>query len=45
MQKPANLLKTITTSNPMSDEYIHTKKEDDGAGQKINSLLVVGMQK
>ena len=37
--KPAELLKTTTTSNPISEKYIQDKKEEKKAGKVINSLV------
>ena len=37
--KPAELLKTTTTSNPISEKYIQEKKEEKKKGKVINSLV------
>ncbi len=37
--KPAELLKTTTTSNPISEKYIQDKKEEKKAGKVISSLV------
>jgi hypothetical protein len=37
--KPAELLKTTTTSNPISEKYIQDKKEDKKKGKVISSLV------
>ncbi len=37
--KPAELLKTITTSNPTSEKYIQDKKEEKKTGNVISSLV------
>ena len=37
--KPAELLKTTTTANPISDKYIQDKKEEKKKGKVINSLV------
>jgi len=37
--KPAELLKTTTTANPISEKYIQEKKEEKKKGKVINSLV------
>jgi hypothetical protein len=37
--KPSELLKTTTTSNPISEKYIQDKKEDKKKGKVISSLV------
>ena len=37
--KPAELLKTSTTANPLSSKYIEDKKEDKKAGKVVSSLV------
>jgi hypothetical protein len=37
--KPAELLKTTTTSNPISEKYIQDKKEEKKKGKVISSLV------
>jgi hypothetical protein len=37
--KPAELLKTSITANPISEKYIQDKKEEKKAGKVINSLV------
>ena len=37
--KPAELLKTTTTANPISEKYIQEKKEEKKKGKAINSLV------
>ena len=37
--KPAELLKTTTTANPISDKYIQDKKEEKKAGKVVSSLV------
>ncbi len=37
--KPAELLKTSTTANPISEKYIQDKKEEKKKGKIINSLV------
>ncbi len=37
--KPAELLKTTTTANPISEKYIQDKKEEKKKGKVISSLV------
>ncbi len=37
--KPAELLKTTTTANPISEKYIQDKQEDKKKGNVISSLV------
>jgi hypothetical protein len=37
--KPAGLLKTSTTANPLSSKYIEDKKEEKKAGKVVSSLV------
>ena len=37
--KPAELLNTTTTANPISDKYIQDKKEEKKKGKVISSLV------
>ena len=37
--KPAELIKTTTTANPISDKYIQDKKEEKKKGKAISSLV------
>ena len=37
--KPAELLKTSTIANPISDKYIEDKKADKKAGKIVSSLV------
>ena len=38
--KPAELLKTDTTANPISDKYIQDKKEEKKAASKVINSIV-----
>ena len=39
--KPAELLKTTTTANPISEKYIQDKKEEKKKGKVISSLVTL----